>query len=42
MVNEQSLGEADLHQGTDMENEETKRLKQILTSWGMLVNDLGR
>ena len=40
-MSEQSLGEADAHQGTCHGDDETERDKQILTSWGMLVSDLG-
>ena len=42
MMSEQSLSEADPHQGKCHGDDETKRLKQILTSWGMLVSDLGK
>ena len=38
-MSEQSLGEANPHQGKCHGNDETERLKQILTSWGMLVSD---
>ena len=41
MMSEQSLSEGDPHQGKCHGNDETERLKQILTSWGMLVSDLG-
>ena len=41
-MSEQSLGEADPHQGDWYGNDETERDKQILTSWGMLVSDLGK
>ena len=40
-MSEQSLGEVGLPQGECHGNDETERLKQILTSWGMLVSDLG-
>lgn len=42
MISEQSLGGADSHQGYCHGNDETERFKQILTSWGMLVSDLGK
>ena len=41
MMSEKSLSEADPLQGECHGNYETERLKQILTSWGMLVSDLG-
>jgi hypothetical protein len=41
MMSEQSLSEADPHQGECHGNDETERLKQTLTPWGMLVSDLG-
>ena len=41
MMSEQSLSEGDHHQGKCHGDDEAERLKQILTSWGMLVSDLG-
>ena len=41
MMSEQSLSKANPYQGECHGNDETERLKQILTSWGMLVSDLG-
>ena len=41
MMSEQSLSEGDPHQGKCHGDDETERLKQVLTSWGMLVSDLG-
>ena len=41
MMSGQSLSKANPYQGECHGNDETERLKQILTSWGMLVSDFG-
>ena len=41
MMSEKSLSKANPYQSECHGNDETERLKQILTSWGMLASVLG-